>query len=129
VTAEPSFSVSQVADSDGVTVTLRGELDLLAAPQVAETLRGHVEAGRHQTLDLSDVTFIDSSGLAAIVTSAQTQEDRAQVTIRRSRHPQPNHLFKLTAMATLFTIEPEEEATGPTPGSSAEEPGAASALN
>ncbi len=48
-------------------MTLIGELDIAVADGVEERLRRLREAGRHVRLDLSQLDFIDSSGVRAIV--------------------------------------------------------------
>ena len=49
-------------------VTLTGRLDLLSAPQVKTRLAEEVAAGRKKiVVDLGDVSFIDSSGLGALI--------------------------------------------------------------
>jgi anti-anti-sigma factor len=68
-------------DSGGqVTVSLRGELDLSSVGKVQEELR-RVEADGPAllVLDLSNLTFLDSTGLRAVVTA----DERARENGRR----------------------------------------------
>lgn len=64
LTSEP-WSVELSVVDDRTRVTVRGELDALTAidlhNRIGETTEGDVD------LDLSEVSFIDSSGLAAII--------------------------------------------------------------
>jgi anti-sigma B factor antagonist len=48
-------------------VTLEGELDMVNAPTVAETLDTLVAAGQPVVVDLTELAFIDSSGIHALV--------------------------------------------------------------
>jgi anti-sigma B factor antagonist len=101
------FLIIETEHGDELLIVVRGELDLVAAPQLTGVLRGHVGAGRRAVIDLSDVTFMDSSGLGAIVMSAQGEAARSLLTIRRSRHDQPNRLLDLTGVSGILTqIEP-----------------------
>jgi len=55
-----------------ILVVPRGEVDLCTAPRLRETLtRAIDEGGRVIVIDLSEVTFIDASGLAVIVWAAR----------------------------------------------------------
>ncbi|MEZ5234307.1 MAG: STAS domain-containing protein [Acidimicrobiales bacterium] len=55
-----------------VQVALRGELDIDSAPRVRSELAAAVESGAPTVLvDLHDVTFMDSSGLSALVAAGQ----------------------------------------------------------
>lgn len=60
--------------ADGVTVIRsNGRLNMAAAPQLRALLSESVDAGdRHIVVDLSDVTFIDSSGLGALIGGLKT---------------------------------------------------------
>ena len=66
--AGPSFEIRESVDADGTArVTLVGELDIAVADGVEERLRQLREQGRGARLDLSQLDFIDSSGVRAIV--------------------------------------------------------------
>jgi anti-anti-sigma factor len=66
--AGPSFEIRESVDGDGaVRLTLIGELDIAVADAVEQRLRQHREDGRPARLDLSQLDFIDSSGVQAVV--------------------------------------------------------------
>lgn len=49
-------------------VAVLGEIDLSAAPRVREAVGDHIDAGVcHLVLDLTQVTFMDSTGLGLLV--------------------------------------------------------------
>ena len=55
-------------ESGAAIVTLTGRLDLLSAPSVKARLAEEVAAGRKKlVVDLGAVSFIDSSGLGALI--------------------------------------------------------------
>ena len=60
------------ANGDG-SLVLVGELDALTVRDLAKALATR-NGARHVTLDLSDLTFIDSHGLHAIVAFAQARD-------------------------------------------------------
>jgi anti-anti-sigma factor len=66
--AGPSFEIRESVDGDGVLrVALIGELDIAVADAVEQRLRQHREEGRKVRLDLSQLDFIDSSGVQTVV--------------------------------------------------------------
>ncbi len=68
MTTEPeSFSLSRSTRDRCEIVALVGELDMAHAAQVAETLDALADSERPLVVDLSDLTFIDSSGIHAIL--------------------------------------------------------------
>lgn len=90
----------QTQDADGrVTVALRGELDLSTVGKVQDELR-RVEASSPSlvVLDLSKLTFLDSTGLRCLVTA----DERAREQGRRVvlvRGPDPvQRVFSITRL-------------------------------
>jgi anti-sigma B factor antagonist len=67
-TGAPGFAVRTV-DSDGrAELALVGELDMASAPQLLHAVDALIAAGqRMTTLDLSALTFCDSSGISALI--------------------------------------------------------------
>ena len=69
----PQFQVGyeRLADNVGV-VTLEGEIDIYSSPQFKEVLLKGIEEGvSHVVIDLTDVTFIDSTALGVLVSGAK----------------------------------------------------------
>lgn len=90
----------QTREEDGVThLTLTGELDLSTVDKVEDELR-RVEDGGAETvvIDLSSLSFLDSTGLRTIVTADQ----RARKSGRRLaiiKGPEPVHrVFTITRL-------------------------------
>jgi anti-anti-sigma factor len=50
-----------------VIVTITGEVDMATAPEVAQAIDGAPDTAGRVVVDLTDVTFLDSSGLNALV--------------------------------------------------------------
>ena len=62
------FGVERSRIEDAVRVSVRGELDLQTGPRVQEELlRAEQDAARRIVLDLTGVTFFDSTGLQIIL--------------------------------------------------------------
>lgn len=53
---------------DAVLVVAGGEIDLYAAPQLRQRIVGHIDSGKRRLIvDLSEVTFIDSTAIGVLV--------------------------------------------------------------
>ena len=62
----------EVRERDGaIVVALRGEVDLGTSPAAREVLLEQVASGRTVIVDLSGVSYIDSSGVASLVEAFQ----------------------------------------------------------
>ncbi len=76
------FGVEQVVSNDRVTVKVTGDIDLATADKVGEALIDALALGREVWVDLSAVTFLDSTGIRALVQAhrkADTQGTRLYV--------------------------------------------------
>lgn len=72
------FSVHLRAQDGTCRVPVAGELDMLTAPELSDELRAIVDSGRANAIvvDLGKVTFIDSSGLRALLEAGETSKER-----------------------------------------------------
>ncbi|HEX2358005.1 MAG TPA: anti-sigma factor antagonist [Micromonosporaceae bacterium] len=61
--------VTTTGESGEVVVSLAGELDMSTEPELSKVLRQLIDvpAGRDVTVDLGDVSFLDSSGVRALL--------------------------------------------------------------
>ena len=71
--AQP-FTVTTVAGIDACRVQVAGEVDIETVPQLQQALED-AAASASVVLDLTAVTFIDSSGVRVLVEFAQRNED------------------------------------------------------
>ena len=69
-------ATSLVRDADTITVALHGEVDVLTVDQVRMALTEAITARPAQiVVDLEDLSFIDSTGLGALVFGFQRARD------------------------------------------------------
>jgi anti-sigma B factor antagonist len=96
----------ETLDVDGrAVVTLRGELDLASSPELLRQLQLLLNRPvTTLTLDLADLSFIDSSGLGALCRVRQDAADRG---IALDLHRVPAHarrVLDITGLTPLFTM-------------------------
>lgn len=97
------------------TLALRGELDISTADRLQDTVTRLcvAEAARELTLDLRDLTFIDSSGLAAMVYAFRLCE-RSGCELAVIRGPQSvQDVFELTGLTELLPFGTEGDGSSP----------------
>ncbi len=97
-----------VTVEEGVAIiTMDGHLDALSAPQAKEAFREYGNGEYHAVVDLAKVSFIDSSGLASLISGLKTF--RAQGKQFRLAAVQPNvrQVLTLTMLDRAFDIRPD----------------------
>jgi anti-sigma B factor antagonist len=72
-------TVGSAYDDDVGILVAGGELDYAATPQLSEQLADHINAGMTRlVLDLSSVTFIDSTAIGALVGAVMRMNERGE---------------------------------------------------
>ncbi len=102
------FQVSVDQDPDGVLVTVRGELDTYTAPRLRERLDDVIEQNGHSTLrlELSGMSFVDSSGLAVFVDALKKTRQRGGAFCLQSPNPATSKVLEISGLDRIFEIQP-----------------------
>ena len=86
-------------------VRLLGELDMSTAPRLGEELtRVTSEGARHVTVDLSDLVFIDSTGLSVLITSLKRLRQDGGDMALRSPSASTRRVLEITGLTEVFSI-------------------------
>lgn len=105
----PTMATVQVALSDaGAEVRLSGTIVLDYAQAIREQLRAVVLGGRlHVLVDFSEVTEVDSRGLAALVSLVKLARERGGAVRCHSAPPHVYEIFELTRLHRVFDFFPD----------------------
>jgi len=92
-----AFDIRQMDHRGRHRLLLSGELDMHGAIELEGAVAGLCQAGAVGIeINLSDVTFIDSAGLRAILAARdQCRQRGAELFMVPARHPGPARLFEL----------------------------------
>jgi anti-sigma B factor antagonist len=100
-----SLEISTTVDAHGVlSIAPAGDVDLSNAAQLAEAVSAAVERRPHRLVfDLADLSFIDSAGIAVLVTATNALKDV------HIRNPSPivSRVIELTGLAEVLPTEPQ----------------------
>ena len=69
--ADPEFSVDVSSNNSTEIVAVRGDVDLATVDVLRAQLTGAIERGETVVLDLREVAFMDTQGLAAVIEAEQ----------------------------------------------------------
>lgn len=98
---EVDFELAVVDAEEGHLVSLSGELDILNAQRVRDTLVK--VAGSTVIVDLSDLTFIDSTGIGSIVQARKQILAKGDELELRGATDAVRRVFALTGLAHLLS--------------------------
>jgi anti-anti-sigma factor len=101
------------AQVDGTTVVVvTGNVDLLASDHLRRALATAVRRSADVTVDSPGVTFIDSSGLSALLDAHRRAHDAGRAMTLRHPTAMLRRLLEVTRLDTLLVLEPAESMTG-----------------
>lgn len=90
---------------------LKGEIDLHVSPSVTASLNAMIEKKpRRFVVDLSEVTYIDSAGLAALIEAMQKVEGYGGKFLLAGLQETVRSIFEISRLDQVFQIFPDVRA-------------------
>lgn len=114
ITAPHGITITH-EDDGTVLVVLRGEIDASLRSAASQGMVAVVRAEGPVTVDTSEVTFIDSSGLAFLLQLQGVTTDAGRPLLLRDPSGAVLDLLSLVGLDTLFVTEEAGTAGPPTP--------------
>jgi len=104
------LSITRADHGDRTVVHLGGEIDVYTAPFVREKLDEQIHAGRADLIvDLSEVTFLDSTGLGVLVGRLKFARTRGGSLKLVGTSERVLRVFAITGLDKVFDIHPDLE--------------------
>jgi anti-sigma B factor antagonist len=102
----PDLVVDVRHDGTAAIVSMAGELDVSTAPELVDICQTvYAQGTRDVVLDLTDTSFLDSSGLRALIGAQQLFGDHGGH-VRLSHPSEPvMRLLEITGLSAYFSIE------------------------
>lgn len=99
------LNVERRTEGEQVILTVSGEVDLHSSPELRGELLEALE-GRPQRLiiDLSGVTYMDSSGVGTIVEAKRRADKAASTLVLTGLQPRVRSVFEITQLDKFFKI-------------------------
>lgn len=97
--ADGTLLVRTEKDGDTQTIALCGELDLANASTAETALQGLLETGTPVVVDMRELEFIDSTGIAMLVAALNKDDDESRIRFIPSPAPAVSRVLELTGLA------------------------------
>lgn len=106
MTTPEEYAATVTRQEDHVEVAVRGELDVYTASMLRQTLTELLVAGDVSLLiDMSDLAYIDSTGLGVLVGALKQAREMGGDVRLRGLNAQAYNVFDITGLTRVFTIE------------------------
>lgn len=103
--AGEDFDVAVSSADDGHLLRLTGELDMATAHKLRDQLTTLADDGARQvTIDLSELEFIDSTGLSVLVSGLKRLREQGGDLMLRSPRPGTRKILEITGLTEVFPI-------------------------
>lgn len=104
------LSVTRLATGDVPVVAVNGEVDVYSAPALKDNLTELLHSGATTVIvDLSEVAFLDSTGLGALVEARAATTEAGGALPLVCQHERILKLFSITGLDGVFSIHPTVE--------------------
>ena len=102
----PSYRKSD----DAIVVPMRGEIDLHNSPEVRKVLLGLLakDPPKRLVLNLADVPYMDSSGIAVLVEALQKLRKTGGKIYLTNLQPRVKGLLEIARLNTVFVVVADE---------------------
>jgi anti-sigma B factor antagonist len=95
-----------------VVIGVRGELDLLTAPDLGAVLDAVVDRGHpYVVVDLREVAFVDCFGLGVIAATSTRLRPAGGLLVLRSTPPSTRRILDITGVSDLVQFERSDPAS------------------
>ena len=98
------FAVHARQVGANTVIAVSGELDIHTAPDLTEVLQVAIATGQPVIVDLTDVTFMDSSGLSVFVSALKRVRESLTSLVLVVSEPRVMRVFSITGLDTLIDI-------------------------
>jgi len=100
------LSLTTRSDGDTTVVEVAGEIDVYTAPQLRTCFIDAIDSGaRDVVADMTDVTFLDSTGLGILVGARRRAVDAGGDLRLIITHSAVLKIFRITGLDKVFSIE------------------------
>jgi anti-sigma B factor antagonist len=101
-----NFEEDDSSDGDLAVLVMGGELDYEVSPQMRARLVGAIKAGRRRlVLDLSDVTFIDSTAIGVIAGAVERLDEAGGGSLAVvCTHEKVLQILEITGLDSVITL-------------------------
>ena len=98
------LAIKVTMEQDSVRVAMEGEIDLATADEAAAAIQAAARIGTRVVVDLSEVSFIDSTGLLVLLRlSSHDKHDGGQLSFIASKHASVKRMLAVTGISEFLS--------------------------
>lgn len=99
------MNINKKIEDGQIVLGLKGRLDTTTAPDFQTTLLDEINSGKNILLDFSNLAYVSSAGLRALLIGQKTVAANQQTMILRNVSEEIMEVFDMTGFSDILTIE------------------------
>lgn len=100
-----AIDISHEKIGSSAVVRVSGDVDMTGSPRLRDEIRSAQDTRPEQVvIDLSEVQYMDSSGLATLVEAMKIAKNKGSRLVLCSMHPKVRGIFEIARLDQYFTI-------------------------
>ena len=103
------YRMTLIELDDEAVVEVAGEIDIVAQDRLRHVIGEARSSGRRLVVDLSETTFMDSTGLRVLLEAWRGQTEAGSEMLLRAPSPAVRTLLEFTGVGAALPIEPTAE--------------------
>jgi anti-sigma B factor antagonist len=104
ITRQSSAWVDVTEENGALVLRLHGELDMASRDAIEPVIMAAITTVGSVTLDLGELTFCDSSGLAILITASQKVEANGSSVAVCNMRPPVRRVFEIAGLGDLIPV-------------------------
>ena len=99
------LKIENETTSNETLIRVAGEVDLYSSPELRKVILKSIPSSRAElTIDLSGVTYIDSSGVATLVEGLRSSREKGAAFVLLSPSPSVMQVLELARLDSVFEV-------------------------
>lgn len=96
---------SEVVSLDAAVIHVKGEIDMNTSPKLRDLLKSsEAQKLKTVTVNLAEVSYMDSSGIATLVECLQDQSAKKGRLVLKAMRPEVKAVFEIAHLTEVFEI-------------------------
>ena len=98
------MEITKQADGEKLTLTLKGRLDTMTAPELEAELKENLDGVKELVFDFTALEYLSSAGLRVLLGAQKAMSEVGKMAIRNVNEA-VMEVFEVTGFTEVFTIE------------------------
>ena len=98
------MQITKTVENDNLTLSLKGRLDTLTAPQLEAEVNGKLDGVKTLIFDFQNLAYVSSAGLRILFMAQKIMNKQGKMIVRNA-NADIKDIFTVTGFSNILTLE------------------------